>query len=173
MIHEVAIIAAAARNGLDPKLVMALVMVESGGNQHAWNPEPAYRYFWDVRKGKPFRFVTALEARAEVPPEDFGCLAGDPDQEWWAQQASWGLMQVMGALARELGFKGPYLPELCSNPEVNLSLGCLHLGRLMKWAAGNADRALSAYNGGKGGNLVPPYRNQDYATKVLAMKATL
>jgi soluble lytic murein transglycosylase-like protein len=32
-------------------------------------------------------------------------------------------------------------------------------------------RALAAYNGGKGGNITPPYRNQPYADKVLAAKA--
>lgn len=172
MTHDIAIIAAATRNGLDPKLVTALVMVESGGNAYAWNPEPQYRYFWNVRKNTPFRFVTPQESRAEIPPDDFPCLAGDPDQEWWGQQASWGLMQVMGALGRELGFTGPYLPGLC-DPALNLSLGCLHLSRLLKWSNGNAERALAAYNGGKGGNLVPPYRNQSYATKVLTVKATL
>ena len=173
MIYEQLIATYATQNGLDAKLVTALVMVESGGNTNAWNPEPQYRYFWNVRKNAPFRFLTVIESRSEIPPQDFPCLAGDPDQEWWGQQASWGLMQVMGALARELGYSDPYLPGLCSDPARNLSLGCLHLGRLLKWANGNVDKALAAYNGGKGGNMTPPYRNQFYADKVLRMKAQL
>lgn len=172
MQNEDLIQSAASKAGLDYRLVAALISVESGFNAYAWNPEPQYRYFWNVKTNAPFRFVTQQESMAEIPPQDFPCLAGDPDQEWWGQQASWGLMQVMGALGRELGYKGPYLPGLC-DPALNLSLGCSHLARLLKWANGNVERALAAYNGGKGGNLTPPYRNQFYADKVLKVKATL
>lgn len=172
MKYEPEIAAAAGRHGLDPVLVGALVHVESGLNPYAWNPEPRYRYLWDVRAHAPFRRLTLLEQETEIPPKDFNMLAGDRDQEWWAQQASWGLMQVMGALARELGFRGPYLTELV-DPALNLSLGCEHLGRLVRWAKGNTTQALAAYNGGKGGNEVMPFRNLDYAVKVLKTQARL
>jgi hypothetical protein len=80
-----------------------------------------------------------------VPPKDFPYLAGDRDQEWWAQQASFGLMQLMGGLARELGFKGAYLTALC-DPDLNLQIGCKHLSALLKWADGDVTKALGAYN---------------------------
>lgn len=158
------LIAASAAN-LDPDLVHAQVLVESGGNAFAWNPEPQYKYLWDVRKRAPFRVLSEMEQASEKPPVDFPFLAGDRDQEWWAQQASWGLMQVMGALARERGFIGPYLTELC-DPRVNLHIGCMYMQTLLKWANGNKTQALAAYNGGKGGNTRPPFRNGAYSKKV-------
>ncbi len=166
------ILATAALFGLDADLVNAQVLIESNENAYAWNPEPAYRYFWNVRTNMPFRPVTHIEIDAERPPSDFPCLAGDADQEWWAQQSSWGLMQIMGAVAREHGFKGPYLPELC-DAVTNLRIGCEHLAALLKWSGGNVSQALAAYNGGKGGNSTLPFRNQSYADKVLLMKSKL
>lgn len=172
MRYQPEITAAATVNRLDPLIVGGLVSTESQFNPWAWNPEPAYRYLWNERTNKPFRVMTPAERASEFPPSDFKPLLGDADQEWWAQQASWGLMQVMGSLARELGYTGPYLPMLC-DPATNLQYGCRQLGALFTWAAGDANKALAAYNGGKGGNEVPPYRNQSYATKVLLASKSL
>lgn len=161
----------AGRHDLPPELVQAVVQVESAGQACAWNPEPHYRYLVDCRTGKPFRKLTREEQRSKIPPEDFPCLGGDRDQEWWAQQASWGLMQVMGAVARERGFVGPYLPELC-NPEVGLEYGCRHLAMFTRrfysrfgWAA-----VCAAYNGGSGavrGKV--EFLNPEYPAKVLCV----
>ena len=152
---------------LDVDLVTAQIMIESNGNPWALNPEPLYRYFWDVKTNTPFRHIDATEIAFKRPPKDFPTLAGDSDQEWWCQQCSWGLMQVMGAVAREQGFSAPYLTQLC-DPAVNLGIGCRHLAKLIKWAKGNIEQALAAYNGGKSGNAVHPFRNRSYALKVLA-----
>src|SRR3990167_4673122 len=111
---RVAVDRIARAEGLDPALVRAVIAQESGWNPYAWNPEPRWRYFWNVETGSPFRPVRTVEIANAFPPKDFPCLKGDRDQEWWAQQASWGLMQIMGAVAREQGFRGPYLPELCA-----------------------------------------------------------
>lgn len=153
---------------LDAKILTAQVYVESAGNTYAWNPEPTYKYLWDVRLHRPYRALSNDEISSEHPPNDFPFLAGDRDQEWWGQQASWGLLQIMGAVAREHGFDGPYLVELC-DPVVGLTYGANHLATLLDWAKGNITQALCAYNGGKGGNLIAPYRNQAYATKVLSL----
>jgi len=176
-------IAAAARihGGIDPPLVEALIDQESAGNPDAWNPEPRYRYFWNVRTAKPFRAVSELEVAAKFPPKDFPALAGDPDNEWWAQQASWGLTQVMGAVAREHGYKGGYLTRLCSDPALAIDLGCAHLAGNLAWAsrlyrglesgrgAAVTRAALAAYNGGRAGNSpAGPLRNHAYADEVLA-----
>lgn len=161
----------AAKFALDPLLVAGQVLTESGGETSAWNPEPRYRWFWDVKLNKPFRIVTTAELNAKTPPADFHCLVGDPDQEWWGQQASWGLLQVMGAVAREHGFTGGYLTALCVYPVVGLEVGCRHMADLLKWSSGNVDKALAAYNGGKSGNEVLPFRNQAYATKVRLAKS--
>lgn len=157
--------AAAVRHHLDPAVVLAIVSVESSGHPWAWNPEPRYRYFWDVRAWRPFRSVTPAEIASEYPPADFRAIAGDPDQEWWAQQASWGVMQVMGAVAREAGFRHAYLPELC-DPWTGLEYGCTHFAGQLIWSGGDVARALGAYNAGRGGADGPA--GQAYAARVLA-----
>lgn len=167
-----AIKATAALHRLDAMLIMRVVIVESAGNPWAWNPEPRYRYFWDMRVNRPFRTITAEEQRDEFPPIDFRAISGDNDQEWWAQQASWGLMQVMGAVAREHGFRGSYLTELLESV-TGLHYGCLHLGAMLRWADGDVERALAAYNGGTGGNARRPFRNAEYAEHVLGTPAEL
>lgn len=156
--------------GLDDALVRAVIAVESSGDRWAYNPEPRYRWFWDVRMWAPFRAVTADELKAKTPPPDFPCLAGDPDQEWWAQQASWGPMQVMGAVAREYGFRGRYLTELCSESGIGIEMGCRVLAARLKWAGGDVDAALASYNGGPQGNEPGRLqkRNAAYVQKVRA-----
>lgn len=163
----------ARATGLESSLVEALVMVESSGNTWSWNPEPRYRYFWDVKLRKPFRTLTPAEVAAEAPPADFRSLAGDPDQEWWAQQASFGPMQVMGAVARELGCTLPYLTELC-DPNVGIRYGCLKLAAELKWAKGDTMAALASFNGGRAGNTPGgTLRNAGYAGKVLTRRQAL
>ena len=161
---------AAGEAGLDGRLVAAVVQVESGGNEYAWNPEGHYRWFWNVYTKTPFRVLTDVERGSKYPPTDFPCLAGDRDQEWWGQSASWGLMQVMGAVAREQGFLGPYLTELV-HPIVNLEYGCAVLAKRIRWAKGNEARGVAAYNAGPGGALSPV--GIAYAEKVLRAKAAL
>jgi hypothetical protein len=159
----------AARHGLEPALVAAVVQVESGGNPYAWNPEPRYRWFWNVRTNRPFRTLSQAEISNEDPPADFPTLAGDPDQEWWAQQASWGLMQVMGAVAREHGYTRRYLTQL-TDPEDSLEYGCRQLlslrGRFEK--AHGIEGVLAAYNAGSPRrDAAGRFVNQSYVDKVL------
>lgn len=173
--------AAAAAVALEPLLLAALVSKESANDPAAWNPEPRYRYFWNVRTGAPFRPVTELELLGKFPPRDFPALAGDPDNEWWGQQASWGLTQIMGAVAREHGYGGKYLPGLVADPAENLRIGAVHLAGNVKWAsrlyvgleggrlAATTRAALAAYNGGRSGNSpAGPLRSAAYADDVLA-----
>jgi len=161
---------AAARHNLPPLLVIAIIEQESGGNLWAWNPEPHYRYLWDVRLNRAFRTLSPEERASETPPPDFPCLAGDRDQEWWGQAASWGLMQVMGAVAREHGYRGAYLPELC-DPELNLDYGCRHLVslRLRFYGAHGWEGVIAAYNAGSPRKTAHgQFENQRYVDEVLA-----
>ena len=171
-IHNGEIVNVATSFKLDPDLLTAQIRVESAFHEWAWNTEPHYRYLWNVRTNKPFRLLTTAEQTSQRPPADFPCFAGDPDQEFWAQQASWGLMQIMGGVARERGFKGHYLTTLC-DPATNLRIGCGYLADLVVWADGDVMQALAAYNGGKRGNSTPPFRNQEYADKVFAARTTI
>ena len=157
------IISTADRFKVPRGLALAVVEQESTIDTWAWNPEPKYRYLWDVLLLKPFRTLTPAEEASEIPPADFFAYKGVPrDAEWWGQQASWGLMQVMGAVAREHGFIGRFLSELC-DPPVGLEYGCRHLGAyLSRFKA--PFPALEAFNGGPGA----VGKNAKYAREVLA-----
>ena len=136
---------------LPPELVAAIVRKESDGDPWAWNPEPHYSYLVDVSTGQPFRKLTPEERLSEVPPNDFPSLAGDRDAEWWGQQASWGLMQVMGAVGRERGMnRRAHLPQLC-DPALNLEVGCIHLANLRRrfQHAHGWRGVVAAYNAGQ------------------------
>lgn len=162
----------AERHGVPADVMVALILQESGGDPWAWNPEPRYRWFWDLRLNKPFRTVDPSEIASQFPPSDFYSMRGtDPDQEWWAQQASFGLCQVMGAVAREAGFGGPFLTALC-DPETNVEYGCRKFGADLRWAKGDVRSALASFNGGRKGNAPgAQLRNAAYADKVLGRLA--
>lgn len=152
-------------------LVAGIVQVESAGNPWAYNPEPHYRYLWNIDRATPFRSLTAAEIASERPPADFPAPPhADCDAEWWGQQASFGLMQVMGAVARERGFRGPYLTELCA-VDVGLEFGCRHLEALYR-RYGFWSSAVAAYNaGGATRDERGLFRNQAYVDKVVAAAA--
>jgi len=120
----------AAQLGLDPALVCAIVEQESLWNQYALRAEPAF----DERYEKPLHLT--------------------PTEEW-ARSMSWGLMQVMGESAREVGYAGSF-PMLCA-ANVGLRVGCQWLALKLKEASGDVDRALLLWNGG---------RDPDYPAKV-------
>lgn len=125
--------AAAARHSLDPALVCAVVEQESGWDPWATRYEPAFRV----------RYVAPL---------------GLPVTEEVTRSISWGLMQVMGQVAREAGFSGSFLPELC-DPETGLEWGCVVLGKKLAQAGGDPAKALQLWNGGG---------NANYSAQVLA-----
>lgn len=149
--QEALIQGAAGEKQLPPPIVRALVIQESGGRVWAWNPEPRYRYLWDVNERRPFqRRLTETELLSKFPPKDFPAPAGvDADAEWWGQQASWGLMQIMGAVARECGYAGAFLGGLYE-PAVNLEIGCRHLKGLARryLATAGWPGVVAAYNAG-------------------------
>ena len=121
---------------LPEALVLAMIQVESSAEPLATRFEPKYRWLWDVQNHAPFR-VSAREAQSVTPPKGFPSIPGiSAATEWIHQKTSWGLMQVMGGVARELGFKG-HLPELC-DPLKGIEYGCRLLRRL-------ADRHLEKH----------------------------
>lgn len=161
-LHDL-IVAASDRHKIPLGLALAVTEQESSFDPWAWNPEPKYRYLWNVLTNKPFRKLTAAEDASEIPPVDFRAYRGVPiDAEWWGQQASWGPMQVMGAVARECGFQGRFLSQLC-DPSVGIELGCQHLGKQLRRFK-DPFPALEAWNGGPGA----VGHNAKYAGEVLA-----
>lgn len=117
---------AALGAGFDPFLIMAIVQVESAGRTQATRFEKGWKYL--------------------LTPEKFATMTDvSQDTEINGQSTSWGLMQVMGTVARELNFTGLF-PELCI-PNEGLKYGCLKLKQLYK-KHGDIWKAVSAYNAG-------------------------
>jgi soluble lytic murein transglycosylase-like protein len=138
----------AARFQLDPDLVMAVCLVESSGRTSAYRHEPQ---FW-------LRYMANKAQWANAIPERVS--------------SSYGLMQVMYPVARELGMPEKDPPEFLFVPTIGLLYGCRKLRDVLGWAKGDVAAALAAYNGGKTGDNKPgvfPKRNQTYVNKVLAM----
>jgi soluble lytic murein transglycosylase-like protein len=123
---------AASKFGLDAALVCAVVEQESGWNPWAMRYEPLFfaKYVAPIYTASK---ITATEA--------------------YARGFSWGLMQVMGQVAREHGVTFLHLSQMC-DPEANLSIGCENLYLNLKKADGDVERALLYWNGGK--NLLYP-----------------
>jgi hypothetical protein len=149
-------------------LVTAIVRVESRGRLTAWRAEPPYRYYWDVGRKRPFRAITAAERASESAPRDFPYFSSisSRDTEWWGQAASWGPMQVMGAVAREYGFASEF-PELCST--LGMYYGCRHLDRLRdRFVADHGWVGVAAaYNAGSVRRLADGrFENQAYVDKL-------
>lgn len=129
----------AQKHGIPEQLLRALVQVESAGDPWAMRFEPGYRWLWDVRAGKPYRGdAQSLPAPSFVSQET----------ELTGQRTSWGLLQVMGAVAREHGYRGRYLSVLC-DPEFGMEYGCLHLKHLhSRFSAQGWEGVTAAYNAG-------------------------
>lgn len=114
----------AGEHQLDPALVCAVCDVES-----SWNPT-AVR----LEQGFFERYVSQT-------------VKHDDPQEAVNQATSWGLMQVMGATARDVGLQGP-IEQLAKFPEVGLEMGCRKLKACLNYKVGNVVAALQMYNGG-------------------------
>ena len=65
--------------------------------------------------------------------------------EAYARGFSWGLMQVMGQVARETGFDALFLSALC-DPEQGLAVGCKVLRKKLDAMADDTTRALLAWS---------------------------
>jgi len=123
----------ASAHGLDPALVCEVVEQESAWDADAIRYEPAFRT----------RYVAPLE----LPPT-----------EEIARSISWGLMQVMGQVAREHGFQRPFLSAR-GDSSAGLAFGRIVLAAKLAAAGGNVPRGLALWNGDG---------NPDYAAQVLA-----
>lgn len=131
------------RGSLPITLILAICMAESSFRTYAIRYEPQYRWLY----GEP----TTLAI-----PELLG------------QKHSWGLMQVMGAVAREYGHTGPFTDLW--DPPVGLRYGLLHLRRLRDRYPEWTD-VIAAYNAGSPRKQQNRYVNQPYVHKVMDLWA--
>jgi soluble lytic murein transglycosylase-like protein len=129
---------AARVHALWPDLVCAIIEQES-----AWNP-------WALR------YEPSFYAKYIAPRMATGAIASATEAH--ARAFSWGLMQVMGQVAREHGFTGASLAALCE-PATAVDIGCRVFTAKLAVAEGRVERALALWNGGG---------NPDYPAAVLA-----
>jgi len=125
----------APKYGLDIAVVCAVIEQESDWYTFAYRYEPAF-----------FNRYIAPQANLHSPSEAH------------ARSASFGLMQVMGQVARELGFTGPSLLEL-TDPDIGVEYGCKRLQQAFHRHGGDLELSLLDYNGGG---------NPQYADQVIA-----
>lgn len=125
----------AMKYGLDPKIVAAVCEQES-----SWNPFA-------------IRFEPAFEARYIKP-----AIPSAPTTREMTEAMSFGLMQIMGEVAIEFGWRGNFLSELC-DPDTGVEFGCKKLQKCFFIHGGDEDCSLLAYNGGG---------NPNYGQQVLA-----
>jgi soluble lytic murein transglycosylase-like protein len=128
---------AAQAASISPELVCAVVEQES-----SWQP-------WAVRFEPGFfkTYITPMVVKGRLPNIT----------EQYLRSFSWGLMQVMGEVAREAGLTDP-IPSLC-DPKVGLEWGCKVLARKLAKAGGDLRKTLLLWNGGA---------NQSYPDEVMA-----
>lgn len=132
--------------GVDPCLVASIVWCESMGDTYSSRYEPAYRYTFRVAE-----FAKDLGITKET--------------EEVHQKTSFGLMHIMGGVARELGFRHHLLA--LTDPVVGLHFGCLKLKRICQKYSDFYD-VIASYNAGSPRkNSLGRYVNHDYVDRVL------
>ena len=159
-------------HSLPAPLLMAVAEAESNFEPTAIRYEPGYRWLWNVGRDTPY---SAQDA--EICPDDFpgtrpgvngySTYASGPT-EWAGQKTSWGVFQMMGAVLRERGYKGPFA-NLCCIPELAARFACEHIKVLHNkyhdrhgWAG-----VIAAYNAGRPRqDESGAYLNQAYVNKI-------
>jgi len=131
---------------IDAKLVYAIAMAESALDPNTARFEPGWKYWYKI--------------------DDFSkSLRITRDTEKVFQATSWGLMQVMGTVARELGFN-KHLTEL-TKPNYNVAIGVRKLQELFN-KYDKLEDVISSYNQGyPRKNEDGEYRNKYYVNTVL------
>ena len=125
-------------SGIPWEVVYAICLTESSGNEFAIRHEKHYRW---------------IHGEGLTPGEFIG------------QKTSWGLMQIMGAVAREYGYTDQF--SGLWDPYENIRYGIKHL-RKLKERNGTWPHAIAAYNAGSPRMKDGKYENQQYVDKVLA-----
>ncbi len=133
---------------IDPAWIKAIITVESNWVTTAIRYEANYFYLYQP------------EQCASLCKSTYGT-------EIVAQKISWGLGQIMGALARQQGHQGN-MPELL-RPETNIKHMCIYLSHLKKNSYSD-EHVFAKYNGGPAAvNADGTVINPEYVNKVTAL----
>lgn len=135
---------------VSPTLLQALVCQESGGEAWATRFENSY---WNnsVVDRQAKEFATAHRGIPTYLTEKV------------MRSTSFGLTQIMGQVARENGWRNPFLVELCE-PTENLNLACRLLAARYKKFGGDEDWVILSWNRGPG--CKRPTGGEDYLLSV-------
>lgn len=129
---------------LDALLVQAIVMQETAGNPWSTRFESEWKYF-------------------ETPNFWAGKLGISVDTEKTLQAMSWGPMQLMGSVAREMGFAAE-LTRLV-DPLTALTFSCAKFSKLCAKYTDEND-IIASWNAGSPRKLGDQYANQHYVDGV-------
>lgn len=131
-------------NGIDPTLAICIAEVESNFDELACRFEANWKYHFDCGRFAKYNRITE-------------------DTERILQMCSFGMMQTMGTVVRELGYRGSLLDLV--KPELGIRFGCLKLKDLMKRHS-YQDDVIAAYNAGSPRKIDGKYSNEEYVQKV-------
>lgn len=132
---------------VNPLLILAIIYQESRGRPWVTRYEKDYAYLY-----LPLHYKDLLMISMET--------------EVVHQKTSWGLMQIMGGLAREKGFDD-YHPALCI-PATNIAYGTRILSHLLNLHP-FLDDTIASYNAGSPRKREDgTYTNQVYVNNVKA-----
>lgn len=132
---------------LDPNWIRAIIMQESQGNPYCVRYEPSYQWVYQVEQ---FSKSVLISIQTELV----------------TQKMSWGLGQIMGALAREQGHKG-LMAELLK-PDLNIEHICRRF-KTLKTISNDPSDLFAMYNGGPQAvhKVNGRYFNQKYVDSVM------
>lgn len=146
------VIKEAHANHINPRLLSAIIEVESGWNPAAMHLETNYRYLRNVANFAHKTHVTV-------------------ETERYLQRMAFGLCQIVGGTARAIGYEGPLAKLL--DPAVNIHWGAIYLGGLRERYPANERAQAAAYNAGSAWVKKGRYINQPYVDMVMgAMQRT-
>lgn len=111
-----------------PSIVKAIIQQESNFNPHVLRYEPEYKYLYS---SSTYAHELGITVETEII----------------TQKISWGLGQIMGGLARELGFRDHMNVLLI--PEVNIKYIFENIKRIGHQAV-TPTEVFACYNGGMG-----------------------
>jgi len=135
--------------GVDPDVAQAISFIESNHNPLALRVEPTWKWFVTPEKFAASSNITVLT-------------------EQMLQSCSFGPMQTMGAVMRELGYIS-LLTDLIATPGLAVTGSCQKLKSLIDKYPTSLPHAIAAYNAGSAVRTIQgQFVNADYVNRVQA-----